>query len=63
MGFCRLELDNPRIKVDIRNEGYAWITESPDFAKVQGLGFHENREKAVSRESTPFKVEFFSYSG
>ena len=52
-----------RIKVDLRNEGYVWLPESQDSAKVQGSGFHENREKAVSREITPFEVGFFSYSG
>ena len=33
-----------------------WVLESQDSAKVQGSGFHENRENAVSRESTPFEV-------
>ena len=40
-----------------------WVPESQDSAKVQGSGFHENREKVVSREITPFEVGFFSYSG
>ena len=40
-----------------------WVPESQDSAKVQGSGFHRNREKAVSRETTPFEVGFFSYSG
>ena len=39
-----------------------WVPESQDSAKVQDLGFKENREKAVSREITPFEVGFFSYS-
>ena len=39
-----------------------WVTKSQDFAKVQSLGFNENREKAMSREITLFKVGFFSYS-
>ena len=38
------------------------VSESQDYAKVQGSGFHENLEKTVSWESTPFEVEFFSYS-
>ena len=40
-----------------------WVPESQESAKVQGSSFHGNQEKAVSRESTPFEVEFFSYSG
>ena len=39
-GFCRLELGKPRVKAALRNESYAWVPESQDFAKVQGLGFH-----------------------
>ena len=62
-GFRRSKLNSQRIKVDLRDEGYAWIPESPDSAKVQGSGFHENREKLVSHEITPFEVGFFSYSG
>ena len=61
--FHRSKLGNPRIKDDLRDEGYAWVPESQDSAKVQGLIFHENREKAVSQESMPFEVGFFSYSG
>ena len=52
-----------RIKADLRDEGYTWILESQDYAKVQGSGFHRNREKVVSLEITPFEVGFFSYSG
>ena len=63
MGFHRSELGSPRIKVDLHDEGYAWVPESQDSTKVQGSGFHENREKMVSREITPFEVGFFSYSG
>ena len=62
-GFRRSNLISPRIKVDLRDEGYAWVPESQDYAMVQGLGFHGNREKAVSREITPFEVGFFFYSG
>ena len=40
-----------------------WVPKSQDSAKVQGSGFHENREKVVSRETKPFEVGFFSYSG
>ena len=39
-----------------------WVLESQDFAKVQGSGFQENREKAVSREIMLFEIGFFSYS-
>ena len=39
-----------------------WVPESQDFSKVQGSGFHKNREKAVSREITLFEVGFFSCS-
>ena len=60
--FCRSELGRPRVKVALRDESYAWVPESQDFAKVQGLGFHGNQEKAVSREITLFKIGFFSYS-
>ena len=63
MGFHRSELDNPRIKANLCDEGYTWVPESQDSAKVQGSGFHENREKVVSLEITPFEVGFFSYSG
>ena len=62
-GFRRSDLVRSRIKADLRDEVYEWVPESQDSAKVQGLGFHGNREKAVSRESTPFEVGFFSYSG
>ena len=47
-GFRRLNLVRSRIKVDLSDEVYAWVPESQDSAKVQGSGFHENREKAVS---------------
>ena len=40
-----------------------WVPESQDSAKVQGLGFHGNREKVVSHEITAFEVGFLSYSG
>ena len=62
MGFRRSDLVRSRIKADLRDEGYAWVPESQDSAKVQGSGFHENREKAVSGEIKPFEVGFFSYS-
>ena len=39
-----------------------WVPESQDFAKVQGLSFHGNREKAVSQERTLIEVGFLSYS-
>ena len=60
--FCRSELGRPRVKVALHDESYAWVPESQDFTKVQGLGFHGNREKAVSREIMIFEVEFFFYS-
>ena len=60
--FCRSKLGRLRVKDALRDESYAWVSESQDFAKVQGSGFHGNREKAVSREITLFKVGFFSYS-
>ena len=63
MGFHQSELGSPRIKVDIRDEGYTWVPESQDSAKVQDSGFHRNREKVVSSEITPFEAGFFSYSG
>ena len=63
MGFLRSDLVRPIIKADLRDEGYAWVPESQDSFKVQGSGFHENQEKVVSREITPFEIGFFSYSG
>ena len=45
-GFCRSELDRTRVKVALRNESYACVPESQDFAKVKVSGFHENREKS-----------------
>ena len=62
MRFCRSELGRPRVKAALRDESYAWVPKSQDFAKVQGLDFHVNQEKAVSREITLFEVGFFSYS-
>ena len=44
-GFCQSELDTPGVKAALRDESYSWVLESQDFAKVQGSGFHENREK------------------
>ena len=44
-GFCRSKLGRPRVKAALSDESYAWVLESQDFSKVQGLGFHENREK------------------
>ena len=63
MGFCRADLIRSRIKADLLDEVYAWVPKSQDSPKVQGSGFHGNREKVVSRESTPFEVGFFFYSG
>ena len=63
MGFRRSNLIRSRVKVALRDESYAWVSESQDFAKVQSSGFHENREKAVSRETTPFEVGVFLLLG
>ena len=63
MGFRRSDLVRSRIKADLRDKGYALVPESQDSTKVQDSGFHENREKVVSIEITPFEVGFFSYSG
>ena len=63
MGFRRSDLVRSRIKVYPRDEGYTWVPKLQDSAKVQGSGFHDNREKVVSCEITPFEVGFFSYSG
>ena len=62
-GFCWSDLVRSRIKTDLPDEIYAWVPESQDSAKVKGSSFHGNREKAVSREITPFEVGFFFYSG
>ena len=32
--FRRSNLDNPRVKVDPRNEGYAWVQKSWSFVKL-----------------------------
>ena len=61
MRFCRSELDRSRVKAALRDKSYMWVPESQDFTKVQGSGFHENREKAVSGEITLFKAGFFSH--
>ena len=60
IGFCRSELGKPKVEPALRDESYAWVLESQDFAKVQGSGFHGNREKAESLEITLFQVGFFS---
>ena len=44
-GFCRLKLGRWRVTAALRDESYAWVLESQDFAKVQGSRFHRNREK------------------
>ena len=56
------KLERPRVKAIIRDKSYTWVPELQDFAKVQGSGFHKNREKAVSREITQIEVGFLSYS-
>ena len=61
-GFCRSKLDRPRVKAALRDESYAWVPESQDFTKVQGLGFHKNREKAVSQDITLIEVGFILLS-
>ena len=53
--FCRSELGKSRVKATLRDESYAWVPESQDLAKVQGSGFHGNREKAVSEKSRYLK--------
>ena len=63
MSFRLSNLVGSRVKVALHDESYAWVPESQDFAKVQSLGFHKNREKVVSCETTLFEVGFFSYSG
>ena len=51
-----------RVKNVLRDESYAWVPESQDFTKVQGSGFHGNREKVMSGEITQIEVGFLSYS-
>ena len=41
-GFCRSELYKLRVKATLRDDSYAWVPESQNFAKVQGSSFHEN---------------------
>ena len=60
--FRRSDLVGSRVKVALQDESFVWVPESQDFTKVQSLGFHENREKAVSRKIMLFEVGFFSYS-
>ena len=62
MGFHQSEFDSLRVKAVLHDESYAWIPESEDFAKVQGSGFHGNREKAMSREIILIEVGFLFYS-
>ena len=57
-GFRRSDLVRSRTKADLRNEGYTWVPESQDSAKVQGLDFHGNQDKVVSHEITSFEVGF-----
>ena len=33
-----LNLDGPRVKVDPRNEGYAWVPKFGSFVKLQEVG-------------------------
>ena len=47
-GFRPSDLVRSIIKADLRDASYAWVPESQDSSKVQGSGFHKNREKAVS---------------
>ena len=35
--------DGPRFKVGVLNEGYAWIPETPSFAKVSRRRFGESK--------------------
>ena len=62
MRFHQSELGKPRVKAALRDESYAWILESQDFAKVQGSGFDENRENSLFQEITLFEVGYLSYS-
>ena len=34
-GFCQSELDRMRVKAALRDESYAWVLKSQDFAKVR----------------------------
>ena len=34
--FCLSKLGRSRVKATLRDESYAWVPESQDFAKVQG---------------------------
>ena len=63
MSFNRSDLVGSRVKVALRDESYAWVPESQDFAKIKSSSFHKNREKVVSLEIRLFEVGFFSYSG
>ena len=36
--FQRSNLDDPRVKVYPRNEGYAWVPKSGSFVKLQEVG-------------------------
>ena len=36
--FRRSNLDDPRVKVDPHNEGYAWVPKSGSFVKLQEVG-------------------------
>ena len=43
-GFCRSELGRPRVKAALRDESYAWVLESQDFAKVRVFMETEKRQ-------------------
>ena len=60
MRFFQSELGRSRVKAALHDESYTWIPKSQDFVKVQGSGFHGNREKAVFLEITLFEVVFLS---
>ena len=36
--FRRSNLDGPRVKVNPRNEGYAWVPKPRSFDKLQEVG-------------------------
>ena len=50
-GFCRSELDRSRVKATLRDERYAWVPESQDFAKVLVRVFTEIEKRQYPRKS------------
>ena len=58
-GFCRSELDRTSVKAALRDESYAWVLESQDFAKVRV--FTKTKKRRCPGKITQIEVGFLSY--